>query len=110
MALTAKQIYDLNNMNVAAQRADLGNLVSLLEGKAIGTHIITETEASASLIEIETGLNSVSGWIVQINRSGSTVTSDAKITKTTSGSIVKIEDGAATYVTTGSDVISYIIM
>ena len=28
MALTEKQIYDLNNMNVAAQRAKLGNLLN----------------------------------------------------------------------------------
>ena len=112
MALTDKQVHDLNNMNVAAQRADLGNLVSLLEGKAFGTHIVTETEESASLVELETGLDSVSSWIIQINShtGGSPVTGDAKVSVSTAGSIITVENGDTHYVTSASNIISYIIM
>jgi hypothetical protein len=119
MTLTAKEISDLNTMNVAAQNVALGTLVSPLDsdiatlleavGANIGTHIITETEASASTIEIETGITSISGWLLSINRSGSTVTYDAKAT-VASGSVLKIEDGASTYVTSASDVITYFII
>ncbi len=36
MALTAKEIYDLNNMNVAAQKVQLGTLLNnLIEGGGV---------------------------------------------------------------------------
>ena len=119
MTLTAKEISDLNTMNVAAQNVALGTLVSPLDsdvetllaavGAEIGTHTITETEASASTILIETDITTISGWFISINRSGSTVTYDAKAT-VASGSVLKIEDGGTTYVTSASDVITYFIL
>jgi len=116
MTLTAKQISDLNKMNIAAQRASLGTLLSTIESTVVpisggleyGTHIITETESSASTILIATTIDDIDGWYVQINQSGSTVTEDAKIT-VQSGSSLKIEDGATTYVTSASQVISYFV-
>lgn len=36
MALNDKQVYDLNNMNVAAQNAKLGDLVKGMEGGGSG--------------------------------------------------------------------------
>ena len=119
MTLTAKQIADLNSMNVAAQNVGLGTLVSPLDstvgvlmeavGAKVGKHIITETEASASIVEIETDITAISAWLLSINRSGSTVTVDAKAT-VASGSVLKIEDGVTTYVTSASDVITYFII
>lgn len=109
MALSTSQKTKINKMNRAAQDASLGTLVGTLEGNMItpATHVITVTEANASAVVIDSGLTSISGNIVNIVRSGSTVTSDAFIT--TTGSALGIYPGAATYVVTGSDIINYIV-
>lgn len=45
MSLTAKQIYDLNNMNVAAQNASLGTLLhNLIESSGGGTSVSEKAE------------------------------------------------------------------
>lgn len=52
MALTAKQIYDLNNMNVAAQRVSLGSFLMGVGGEA-GTYMVTPEDITSGSILIE---------------------------------------------------------
>jgi len=120
MAYTSTQISDLNGsmeasrlfgQGLGTELNEISGSISDLSGVAnvlTGVHTVTLAEANASLIELEIG-STISGWIVQINRSGSTVTYDAKVT-TASGSVLQIEDGAATYVTAEDDEITYLVI
>jgi hypothetical protein len=109
MSLSTANKTKLNKMNRAAQDASLGTLLGTLETNMItpAAHIVTVTEANASAVVIDSGLDTISGKIVQIFRSGSIVTSDAFVTAT--GSALGIYPGAATYTVTGSDVINYLV-
>lgn len=101
---TASQVTNLDNSMVAAQDVELGTLLG-----GLGTHTVTASEASASSLEIESHTDEIEGWLVQISRSGSTVTEDVKITGT-SGSVLTIQNGASTYVMAEDDLISYFIL
>lgn len=63
-------------------------------------------DATANAATIDTGLDSVSGFIVQIYRSDVIVTADADISE--SGGVITVADGAATYAVTAGDVINVI--
>lgn len=71
MRLTEKQIYDLNNMNVAAQNVGLGDLLSILleGGGGGGTSLIYRTSYSdfpnigdISNLYIDTTSNTIYRW------------------------------------------------
>ena len=74
MRLTDKQIYDLNNMNVAAQNVGLGDLLSsLLEGGGGGgtgsTNLISRESylnfpklGNENNLYIDTGTNTIYRW------------------------------------------------
>lgn len=51
MTLTAKQIYDLNNMNVAAQSISLGSFLMGIGGEA-GVYMITPEDISSGSVII----------------------------------------------------------
>lgn len=74
MALTQKQIYDLNNSMVAAQNVGLGDIISFLSGSATTTGSLVPTAAVTVISASVVGLNRVgyatvalSGSIVATN-------------------------------------------
>jgi hypothetical protein len=116
MAWSAKQIYDLNNMNVAAQNVALGTTLSdlgafdvstisgevdalQLQAMNRGKYTVTAGNDSANTCSIPTGLT-VAGYIVQIYRGGVQVTSDAAISASTTNLVVA---NGSTYVLTAND-------
>lgn len=122
MAWTTKQIYDLDNMNVAAQNVALGTTLSdlgafdvstisgevdALQAQAIvrGKYTVTAGNASANLATISTGVT-VAGYIVQIYRSGVNVTADAVIGSSTTN--ITVADGSSTYNVTAGDIVMWI--
>jgi len=68
MALTAKQIHDLDNMNVAAQRASLGTMLGSVSGNIIASGSITPT---GPIEIIDTGLSAVNEVACSISGSPS---------------------------------------
>jgi len=98
MSLTAKQIYDLNNMNVASQNISLGTTISNMSG-SITEFEISINELSGSLLtlgdteeeytQISGSLTSLDIEITQI--SGSLTSLDTEITQI-SGSVTSIEN------------------
>lgn len=108
-AMTSTQIAHLDKMNRSAQDVSLGTRIAALEGDlgASGSHVVTSGEASASAINITTGIASVTGFIVQGYRSGSPL--GAVKVVTSSGSLAITSSASATWVITANDVINYIV-
>lgn len=102
MALTSKQIKDLNNSMKAAQAVSLGTLLNY----AKSSYTATAGNATAGTMTIPTGLTSVTGFNAQIYRAGVNVTADASFT-ISSGDLV-VADGSVTYSVTAGDVVYYI--
>lgn len=100
MALTAKQILQMNRMNRAAQNASLGTLVGSLEGTAgqissaftTGSYTAVAADASASRMIIATGATGIAGFLVQVYTSGS-LKSTIKVIS--SGSNLTVSAGSA---------------
>lgn len=103
MALTTKQITDLNDSMSAMQNAQVGNLLDMVRG----IYTATSDDATANEKSITTGKTTATAFIVQIYRSGVDVTADAIITLTSG--VLKVADGGATYVLTAGDKITYFV-
>jgi len=109
--LTDAEVLQINKMNVASQRADLGDVVqdnqeaiTALQAGAVvsGSYTATLADADGSSIEILTGTTGIAGYIVQVYQTGSTMTchvansaggSNLTITPTTTGSWSAIDAG-----------------
>ena len=95
MSLTDKQIYDLNNMNVAAQNIQLGTKINEQSGSivSISGSIVSIsnsiTEISGSVVSHTSEISTISGSVVEI--SGSIVTISNSITEI-SGSFTNLKD------------------
>lgn len=109
MALTTKEIYDLNNSMSAAQNVALGTKLDALLSQAVtmGTYTATAGNATANEMEINTGVSSATKFIVQIFRSGVNVMEDAVVTM--ADGILTIADGSATYAVTAGDIVFFIV-
>ena len=70
-----------------------------------GTHTVTAAEANANKAEINIGSGVAA--IACVLRSGTDITSSAKISM--AGGILKIEDNSTNYDVTAGDVIRYIV-
>lgn len=81
MALTAKQIYDLNNSMVAAQNVNLGTVLSWLVGSLNASGSLVPTSARTV---VTTGLTTVTGATVALSGSP---TSDNAYDTVTAGSV-----------------------
>lgn len=88
MSLTSTQINHINRMNRASQDVRLGTLVDGFVSHQVtsGSLTASASQASASAITVSTGLDSISGYIVQGFRSGSAI-SNVYIASNTSGSL-----------------------
>lgn len=115
MALTAKQIKDLNKAMVANQRANLGNVISDLtdtqeafntQSVIRGTHVAVTDDATADKVDVVSGLTEIVGYQVQVFRAGVLVGGDVKVSA--NAGTLSIEDGT-TYKITAGDIITYII-
>ena len=112
MALTAKQIYDLDNCMVAGQNVALGTLLnSIITGAAgggvvRGSYTVLAADDTANKIVIASGLAAIIGWSVAIYRSGVDVTNNAVITVV---STTNLQIADSTYQATAGDVVKYII-
>jgi hypothetical protein len=118
MALTAKQILDLNQAMEANQRANLGTVISnltdtaadviALEAQAIirGSYIAVADDATADEIDFVTGLSAIAGWVVDIYRANVKVGGDVVVTAATG--TLTVADGSV-YKITADDVINYIV-
>ncbi|HUU86713.1 MAG TPA: hypothetical protein VMX17_03075 [Candidatus Glassbacteria bacterium] len=109
--MTDAEVLQINKMNVASQRADLGDVVqdnqeaiTALQAGAVvsGSYTATLADADGSSIEILTGTTGIAGYIVQVYQTGSTMTchvansaggSNLTITPTTTGSWSAIDAG-----------------
>lgn len=107
MAISASDIVRLNKMNRAAQRASLGAAVSNLETLAIrsGSVSVSAAEANGSAVTVYTGLSSVKGYIVDVYRAGSALSSTWYVA-TSSGSMTISKSGS--YAVTTGDRINWI--
>jgi CRISPR/Cas system type I-B associated protein Csh2 (Cas7 group RAMP superfamily) len=81
MALTQKEIYDLNNSMVAAQNAKLGDVISYLSGSSTSTGELVPTAAVTVISASEVGLAHVGYATVAL--SGSIVSTNTFDTVTT---------------------------
>jgi hypothetical protein len=76
-------------------------------GKLVGgTHTATSGEATAGTLDIDTGLSSITAFLLQIYRSDVPDHTDADVS--VSGGTITVADGAATYAVTAGDVINWI--
>ena len=109
MALTAKQIKQLNKMNRSASNVNLGSVINTLQSQSTnsGSWYVSVAEASASAVVIQTAVPSIAGFIVQTYRSGSPILGSKVVV--TGGSNITITSGSPSYVVSGSDVINYIV-
>lgn len=111
--LSSGNIAKLNKMNKAAQNVYLGTLLSTMEsGSATlasnatksGKVTISDTQANASAVVIDTKLSSITGYIVQTYNTGSPV-QGAYVT-TSSASLTVLPNTKAYWGSNGSYVIS----
>lgn len=118
MPFTAKEIYDLNNSMSAAQKVDLGTVVSALVDSVANLNttntnlafygdslIVTLAQATASKVEV-TMEHDISWYQVQVLKNTGIVGTDPKVTTTASKLI--IENGGS-YVVEEDDQITYIV-
>lgn len=82
MSLTTKQVYDLNNMNMAAQNASLGTMMGYLSDATMESGSVVPTSASREVVT--TGLTTVSHVVVSL--SGSPM-HDHALSTATAGSV-----------------------
>jgi len=83
--------------------------ITALQAKAVtsGSVSVSSAQASASAVVINSGLGSIKGYMVQIYRSGSSLT-DKFYTTNSSGSL-SILPVSGSYAVTTSDLIEYIL-
>ena len=108
MALTAKQIADLNNAMEANRRAGVGNLLSQVDGQAIvrGTYTCVTADDTAVLKDLVTGLTAIAGWQIDIYRSN--IKNGADVVVTATGGTLRVADGS-TYKLTNGDKIYWLV-
>lgn len=102
MTLTASEISKLNSMCKVAQLTSLGSELGVK-----GTYTAVAQDATDNDMVIATGLSAISGWFVQIYRSGVNVMEDAIVTA--SGGDLTVSDGGVTYAVTAGDVLMYLV-
>lgn len=79
-----------------------------VDGQQIqGTYTAVAGDATANEAVIDTGLDAITSFNVQVFRAGVNVMEDAIVTKT--GGELKVADGASTYAVTAGDVINYMV-
>ena len=109
MAITTAQKNRLNKMNKAFQAVSGGTIMqNLVAGGNLtsGSYSVGTAEANGSRVVITTGLSAVRGQIVQINRSGSQLTTLNPITGSVAGTIeLTLASGSKIL---PSDIINYI--
>jgi hypothetical protein len=105
--ITATQKAKINKMNRASQDVSLGTLVQGFQGSSKTTVIAAQSNASA--VAIDTGLDSVTGYVFQQFRSGSLIpaTSGSQFYITNASGTVTISSPAANVIQTG-DIINLI--
>lgn len=74
----------------------------------IGTYTAVAADDTAGTKSIDTGLSSITAYVVQIFRAGVPIFSDQAIS--VSGGSVVVADGGATYALTANDVINYVVI
>ena len=89
MALTAKQVYDLNNMNVASQNESLGSFLLGTGGEA-GVYIVTAADVTSGSVKIPfTGGSVIDRKYVAVGRGEA----DVNATVSASGSYLVVSGG-----------------
>lgn len=71
-----------------------------------GSYTVVTADDTAGTLDIDTGLTTVSSFVVQIFRAGVPIFSDQAVSE--SGGTLTIADGGATYALTADDVINWI--
>ena len=108
MALTAKQIADLNGAMEANRRAGVGTLLAGIGDLAFGAYVVTADDQTAGSTLIETGKEDATVFLVSIYRSNVDVKDDSIMTMLAGA--LAVGDGGATYTMTADDVIHYIVL
>jgi len=105
--ITATQKAKINKMNRASQDVSLGTLVQGFQGSVKTT--VTASQSNASAIVVDTGLDSVTGFIFQQYRSGSLIPnlSGSQLYTSNASGTVTISSPAAGVIQTG-DIINLV--
>ena len=99
MALTAKQIYDLNNANVAAQNVSLGSFLMGAGGEA-GVYVVTPEDITSGSVLIEFSGSAIDTAYAVVGRGYEDVVG---VTATSSGSILTVSGS----VLEAGDIVNY---
>ena len=110
MAITSTQLVGLNSMCKTANTYGLGTIIAALEasidGEVKGTHAVTADEETAGTLDIDSGLDSIEGFLVQVYRSDILLDSyDVSVSEGT----LTVATNSTDYVVTEADVINYIV-
>lgn len=76
------------------------------QAMAAGTYTAVAGDATANTLDIDTGLDALSSYLVQIFRSGVQINSDQAVS--VSAGVITVADGASTYAITAGDVINWV--
>lgn len=107
MALTTAQVAQLNSMCMSANSTGLGTAIQTLQNLfAKGVYTVVSADQTATTVTIPVGMT-VTGFIVQILRSGKDVTGLSAISASTTNLVVATN--STSYVLTTGDVINYIV-
>jgi hypothetical protein len=93
----------LNKMNRAAKDAGLGTIVQTLTGISAGSATMSGSE-----IDIDTGLASVSAWMVQASRSGSQGGKVIYAASASTAGHIKVSSGCVSGSLAANDVLFFI--
>jgi hypothetical protein len=98
----------LNHMNRAAQNVNLGTMIQNMGVVSTGSWTVTAAQASASRVDIATGLASVGGFMLAARRSGSPLHL-AAYSGSVPGTLIAIKDPTVTgsAIATG-DIVSFV--
>ena len=105
MAISDSNKALLDSMCKTAKTAGLGTVIQTIQNQA-GTHTVTAGEETAGSVDIDSGLTSVAGFIVQVYRAGILL---ASYDVSASAGVVTVATNGTDYVVTEADVINYFI-
>ena len=106
MAITTNLEDALNNMCISAKRHSLGTVVKGLQGVKNGSVVVSAAQETAGEAVIATGLDAITGFIVQVYRAN--ILLGSYDVQATDGDLAIATNGTD-YVVTENDVINYTV-
>ena len=115
MAISNANAAKINKMNRASKNVNLGTVVQSLQTDttpkttvgATGKLVVSASNSNASVVTIVTTLGSVTGYVLNINQSGSLILRAYVVN--TNGSLVLYGDTTASYTLKTNDIINWLV-